>query len=276
MVSLDNFSDLPINKLQIIPFDRLPGRLNMAIDHTMSENCQLQAVPVLRFYGWDPFCVSIGYHQKEELIDFDKLNQSGIDFVKRPTGGRAIYHAEELTYSLICPRKSMDHKQLYHFFHQIFANALISLGYPVQLKTDNEKLAGLTHQANDFPCFIKSAQTEVQFGEMKLIGSAQKLYDQAILQHGSLLIGEKHQQLADFLKVSDKTKKMIEADIRAKTICLEQIKKEPISQEKIINSIINQLELVSGISVNSRTLSPEEMANAYEENNRMSFPLSRE
>ena len=98
-----------------------------------------------------PFCVSIGYHQKDELVDFEKLEQDGYDFVQRPTGGRAILHAEELTYSVIFPRNSIHHRQLYRFFHQIFADALKALDYPVELKSDNEKLGELTHRADDFP-----------------------------------------------------------------------------------------------------------------------------
>jgi len=246
----------------------------MAIDHYLSENCQDDDIPVLRFYGWNPHCISTGYHQKDSLIDFKKLNQRGIDYVKRPTGGRAIFHAEELTYGIICSRKLIDHKDLYHFFHQVFADALNALGYRVEIKTDNEKLEGLTHNADDFPCFTKSAQTEVQYRDKKLIGSAQKIYDKTILQHGSLLIGEKHQRITDFLKVNDQMKNTIEAEINAKTICLRQIKQEPISQEKIIESIINQLELVRGISVYSRTLTPEVIASArtYQEEHKLSFP----
>lgn len=254
VASFDKLPDFPIKQLRLIPFDRFPGKLNMAIDYFLSTKCQSDDTPILRFYGWSPFCVSIGYHQKDELVDFEKLEQDGYDFVQRPTGGRAILHAEELTYSVIFPRNSIHHRQLYHFFHQIFADALKALDYPVELKSDNKKLGELTHRADDFPCFTKSAQTEVQYKDKKLIGSAQKIYQGAILQHGSLLIGKKHENLPYYLKVNRKTKDFIKKEIKEKTICLNEIKKNRISPEKIIKSIINQLELVRGISVNSKKL----------------------
>ena len=176
MASFDNHSDLPLKRFRLIPFDYFPGKINMAIDYQLSINCQHSDIPILRFYGWLPFCVSTGCHQKNEIIDFRELENDGVDFVQRPTGGRAILHAEELTYSVIIPRGSLDHRLLYRFIHQLFIDSLRSLGYPVVLKSDNEKLGGLTHHAEDFPCFTKSAQTEVQYKNKKLIGSAQRIF----------------------------------------------------------------------------------------------------
>jgi lipoate-protein ligase A len=236
----------------------------MAIDYLLRERCAEIETPILRFYGWKPSCISIGYHQKPNLVNFNYLKEEGIDIVRRPTGGRAIFHANELTYSISCPRSIMDHKDLYYYFHKIFADALLSWDYPVNLKTDNDELGSLTHQADDFICFTKSAHTEVQFAEKKLIGSAQKLYADTILQHGSILIGKEHQRLIDFLNVSPSEKTIIESEIKNKTICLHEIKLGYISQEKIIKSILEQLELVRGISVNSRTLTDAEIESARE------------
>ena len=234
----------------------------MAIDNYLSTKCQSNDQPILRFYGWSPFCVSTGYHQKDELIDLLKLQQDGYDFVQRPTGGRAILHADELTYSVIFPRNSIHHRQLYHFIHKIFTDALRSLGYPVELKNDNDKLSGLTHKAIDFPCFTKSAQTEVQYMNKKLIGSAQKIYAGSILQHGSLLIGNKHEDLPDYLKVKSATKNSLKKEIKERTTYLNEISKGNISPEKIIASIINQLELARGISVNSKKINDLDMESA--------------
>jgi lipoate-protein ligase A len=245
----------------------------MAIDHFLSKICQQHSSPILRIYGWEPYCISIGCHQKTDLIDFEKLHNESIDFVRRPTGGRAIYHAQELTYSFICPKRIIHHRDLYHLIHQLFADALNAIQFRVVLKTDNEKLGGLSHKANDFPCFIKSAQTEVQYGDKKLIGSAQKIYDQAILQHGSLLTGREHQRLPEFLNVSDYQLKVMQEEIIHKTICLSEISNGHINKEKIIKSIINQLESLRGISVNSRTLTPMEIESARKYEAQFSNPV---
>jgi len=271
VASSDNLPEFPIKYIQCIQFDRFPGSLNMAIDSLLTRACAEINAPILRFYGWNPYCISIGYHQKANLIDFTYLKQKGIDLVRRPTGGRAIFHANELTYSISCPRSIIDHKDLYYYFHKIFADALISLRYQVNLKTDNDELGGLTHKADDFICFTKSAQTEVQFAEKKLIGSAQKLYPETILQHGSILIGKEHQRLAEFLNVSHSEKASIVNEIKNKTICLKEIRPEQISQEKIIESIIEQLELLRGISVNSRTLTDAEIESAREHDEKYTY-----
>jgi lipoate-protein ligase A len=266
VASYDNHLNKFFKQVDIIPLISLSGSMNMAIDHTLSGKSEESCIPIIRFYGWQPYCVSIGYHQKAKLLDSGKLKRDKVDVVRRPTGGRAIFHADELTYSIVCSRKQIHHKNLYSFIHQLFADSLQSLGYPVDLKTDNEKLGGLTHKPQDFHCFTKSAQTEIQIGRKKVMGSAQKIYDNSILQHGSLLIGKKHQQLTEYLNIPHSEKKKIEMEVMGKTICLSELKKEPISREKIIESIINQLELVRGISVNSRSLTAEELkaATAYE------------
>jgi lipoate-protein ligase A len=268
----DNLPEIPFKQFQYIPFETLSGSRNMAIDYFLSENCRQDDLPVLRFYGWKPYCISLGFHQKWDLIDFDAIRRDGIEVVKRPTGGRAIFHAEELTYCIVSPGSALHHKDLYYFFHTVLADALRGMDYQVDLKTDNEKLGKITHQPNDFPCFTRSAQTEIQYNGKKLIGSAQKIYEGSILQHGSLLIGKNHQNLTRYLNVSTEEKKVIEKDIRDKTICLHEIKKEHISQEKIIKSILNQLELVRGISVNSRSLTYVEIQSAISIEKQFSKP----
>ena len=75
MASFDNPSHVPIKQLRLIPFDRFPGKLNMAIDYYLSVKCQHNDVPIIRFYGWSPFCVSIGCHQRDNLVDFKKLEE---------------------------------------------------------------------------------------------------------------------------------------------------------------------------------------------------------
>jgi lipoate-protein ligase A len=234
----------------------------MAIDHHLATICHDYQAPVLRFYGWQPFCISIGVHQDISIVNVDHLNRDGLDLVRRPTGGRAILHAEELTYSVVVPRKLIQHKDLYYFFHRIFLKSLNALGYELSLKYDSEKLPGIKNTMDDFPCFTKSAQTEVQYNEKKIIGSAQKIYKNSILQHGSILIGKMHEKLADYLTGDNRLKEMVRKDIKERTISLGEIKKRVISQEKIIETITNQLEIVNNISLNFKDIQTSERAAA--------------
>ncbi len=234
----------------------------MAIDYYLSSICHVQKMPVLRFYGWKPYCLSIGCHQKTDLVDFSKLKQNGYDFVRRPTGGRAIFHAEELTYSIHIAKNLLHHQQLYLFIHEIFTHALQDIGYAVDLKRGNGTLPRLTHRAEDFPCFTKSAWSEVHYEGKKVIGSAQKIYQKSILQHGSLLIGGLHTNLPQYLNIADKAKMTLRREMSDKTIFLNDINSSSVTLDLLITAILNQLELMTNISVNSQALNEHELQSA--------------
>ena len=81
---------LPFKSLRVIPYQEYTGVQNMALDLMFSGLVEKTTVPVLRFYGWKPYCLSLGYHQKTDDIDLKKLKKNGYDVVRRPTGS---YHA---------------------------------------------------------------------------------------------------------------------------------------------------------------------------------------
>jgi len=234
----------------------------MAVDYHLSSSLLENEMPVLRFYGWKPYCLSIGYHQKSELIDHTQLRQHGYDSVRRPTGGRAIFHAEELTYSVHIPKNLLHHQHLYLFIHEVFTSALCDLGYKVDLKSSKNALPKITNKPDDIPCFTKSAWSEIQFEGKKVVGSAQKINPESILQHGSILIGNIHLCISQYLNIKDDTRKILKKEMQEKTICLNEINPQPITPDLLITSILNQLELLSHISVNSRDLSISEYQSA--------------
>ena len=80
------------------------GKFNMAVDFFMARN-HLDK-PIFRIYRWKPYCISLGYHQNIDEIDVEKCDKDGIDIVRRETGGRAVYHSEKITYSMIIPKTS--------------------------------------------------------------------------------------------------------------------------------------------------------------------------
>ena len=81
-----------------------PGFENMAIDEMMVESLLSHlSVPTFRFYSWNPFCLSLGFHQSADDVNYHNLTKDGIDLVRRPTGGRAVFHSGEITYSVVLP-----------------------------------------------------------------------------------------------------------------------------------------------------------------------------
>ncbi|HID39823.1 MAG TPA: hypothetical protein EYP36_09965 [Calditrichaeota bacterium] len=212
----------------------------MALDYTLAQNMRSSDVPVLRFYGWQPYCVSIGFHQKKENLDINKIIQNRFEAVRRPTGGSAIFHSEELTYSYIVPKTNVNQQRIYHLIHVYIAAALQKLGYEVHLK--KEMLSGnyLKKGKSSFACFNRTAQSEIQFKGRKVLGSAQKIYQNSILQHGSLLIGAKQSEITRFLKGDNAEKKELSLYLRKHSISLLDIKKRDIQPITLSEAIVEE------------------------------------
>ncbi len=170
-----------------------PGSENMALDMAL-----LQAVvtrkssPVLRLYGWRPSCLSLGRHQPESAADLGFCRSAGIDVVRRPTGGRAVVHHLELTYSVTgwlgshpLPRHVQS---AYRLLCAALVRALRTLGVDAELTPDAAN-AGMPSPASSVPCFKAPAGGEVMVEGRKLVGSAMRVHRGAILQHGSILLG---------------------------------------------------------------------------------------
>lgn len=163
------------------------GAWNMAVDEAiLAAVSQGAQPPTLRLYAWDPFCLSLGYGQRASDADIDLLNEHGWHLVRRPTGGRAILHGDELTYSVALP---MDHELAqgdvvtsYRHLSQALMYALGELGIVPQSERQN----GSSNRDNGPICFEVPSHYEITILGRKLIGSAQVRRKQGLLQHGTL------------------------------------------------------------------------------------------
>jgi lipoate-protein ligase A len=238
-------------ELEILPFKHYSGAENMAMDGQMAREHRDQSKALFRFYGWQPYCLSIGYHQETSIVNVAALEENGYHWIKRPTGGRAIFHAEELTYCAIFPHQKITPKSLYRLLHTCIALALQTLGYPVQLAADTIILPKLAKtNPIDSPCFTRSAPTEIRYGKKKLVGSAQRIYPFAILQHGSILIGNKHKCLPDFLLMKPEERNRMKQEMERRTICLADIKPQSGIEVRIRKAIVKQLEIIGNCLLN--------------------------
>jgi lipoyl(octanoyl) transferase len=160
----------------------------MAIDEAVLEAVgQTQALPSIRLYAWDPACLSIGYAQPCSDVDQKSLNILGWDWVRRPTGGRAILHTDELTYSVIAPltepRVSGGVLESYQRLSKALLTALHSLHIPAQAHPTNP-IGNI--RENGAVCFDVPSNYEIVVNGKKLIGSAQARRKDGVLQHGTL------------------------------------------------------------------------------------------
>ena len=180
------------------------GFMNMAIDEAiMIAHREGLVPPTIRFYQWSPPAVSLGYFQDlKKEIDVDVCKNLGIDIVRRPTGGKAVLHDKELTYSFIIRENHpLVNNSILETYKKISGGMIRGLSYlgitaeivPLREKLKSESLPkgekSETHHS-DFKsiCFSVPSQYEVQVEGKKIVGSAQVRKREIVLQHGSLLI----------------------------------------------------------------------------------------
>lgn len=152
--------------------------LDFAIKNQLTE-------PIFRLYAWSPACVSLGRNQSDDFLDNEFLKSKNIDVVRRLTGGRALLHDKELTYSYICPVSSLKNGESvvnsYKEISQILIDGFAKLG--IKLEFPQGKKA---HTKFDY-CMSISTGADLSYEGKKLIGSAQFRKEGYILQHGSIL-----------------------------------------------------------------------------------------
>lgn len=167
----------------------------MATDQALLDLAEQSGEGFLRLYRWAPFCLSFGRHEPAlRRYNRAEIEKRGIDVVRRPTGGRAVWHARELTYAVAAPIEWFGTlPETYRSIHAILARALRQLGVDATLAAP----APAPGFASG-PCFASAAGGEVLAGGRKLLGSAQLRQGTAFLQHGSLLL-EDNQDLVSAL-----------------------------------------------------------------------------
>lgn len=165
--------------------DPAPGAWNMAVDEALMESVRAGAAPALRLYGWSPPCLSFGRNQPAAgRYDRDHLRAAGVDVVRRATGGRAVLHDEELTYSVVLPDRALGGpRRAYERVNRVLAAALDGLGAAVTVQADDGRAAPVP---STVPCFAEPVSGEILVAGRKLVGSAQVRKRGVLVQHGSI------------------------------------------------------------------------------------------
>lgn len=230
------------------------GKFNMEYDIALAKECP-PGEAFLRLYSWEPYCISLGANQNIDEIDLEKAGQDSIDCVHRPTGGRAILHAEEITYSVILPYSaSFSAKDIYASISFALLEGL-RLYNPVLGKAELEgvqpNFPELLKSPSGMLCFASAAKSEIKYSGKKLVGSAQRKMEKVVLQHGSILCGPFHRNLPDYLKCSGETKKMLSEELVNKTIEIETILNEKTNYGRLTGCLIEGFESFLKIKFNN-------------------------
>ncbi len=190
-------------KFRLITSEPQNGFMNMAIDEAIAIACNKGiAPPTLRLYAWNPPCISVGYFQDvDQVIDISECKKQNIAIVRRLTGGKAVLHNKELTYSIISPSKnhifSNGIKGSYKLIADCLLHGINDLGISAEI-TERPSI-----KENGFSCFLDTSFYEISVKGKKLIGSAQKRWKNLFLQHGSLIISPSYIQLAGLLRFNN-------------------------------------------------------------------------
>jgi lipoyl(octanoyl) transferase len=181
------------------------GAWNMAVDEALLEGVAAGRSPsTLRFYTWSPACLSLGYFQSFDIVDVAGCRAGGVEIVRRPTGGRAILHDRELTYSVTLPASVLGHEAgivpSYHRLSLALQAGLRDLGVPATLAP-----AAVTPAGGDQGpvCFDRPSSHEILLEGRKLVGSAQVRRGGALLQHGSIVIEPRIDALLQCLRLDE-------------------------------------------------------------------------
>ncbi|WFD09462.1 lipoate--protein ligase family protein [Tepidibacter hydrothermalis] len=251
-----------MQKWRVIRNTTYDGFMNMAIDEAIMKSYKEKKVdPTIRFYTWKPACVSIGYFQKmEEEIDIDTCKRLGIDFVRRTTGGRAVLHDDELTYSIVIdennPLMNGGIMQTYRYISEGLANGLEMSGV---------KIDPLTRAHKDIKsdkssvCFNSKSHYEISINNKKVVGSAQTRKEGIILQHGSIVLDFDVDKLISTIKIDESKKEKLKRITLKKASGIENELGIKIDIDILEENIIKALEKHFNIEIYEDELSDYEM-----------------
>ena len=230
------------------------GEFNMQFDEMLVRRLlEGQGLPTVRVYRWNPWAISLGYHQDISDIDVSLCQRDGIDVVRRPTGGRAILHAEELTYSVVMPADRRGIHQVYNEISKALVEGLREFGVPVSLQRSQPDFARMYKNPSSIPCFSSSARYEIEWNGRKLVGSAQRRYSgmggDVVLQHGSILCGPAHRRLADYLVLpDDSVRESVQSGLDERTADLREASGMPVDVEELSDCLRKGFERTWGVT----------------------------
>jgi lipoate-protein ligase A len=171
------------------------GAENMAVDRALLDDADRNGSSILRLYRWDPPCLSFGRNEAAATYyDRAQIERLGIDVVRRPTGGRAVWHEHEVTYAVAAPIEMFGSlREAYCAIHERIARALRTMGADVSLAPKHPPAYPPTRLP---ACFSTAIGGEILAGGRKLVGSAQVRQRGAFLQHGSILLDGSQERIA--------------------------------------------------------------------------------
>jgi lipoate-protein ligase A len=236
----------------------------MAIDEALLlTTARKQAPPTLRLYDWQPICLSLGFAQPFIEVNRDKLDSMGWTLVRRPTGGRAILHKDEITYSIAASQEerlvSGSLLESYRRISEVLLKALQMIGIECRADSEYENLSA--KQRSQPVCFEVPSNYEITANDRKLIGSAQARKDGGVLQHGSLPLCGDLGTITEVLNfTSEEARISAQERVHNHATTLEEVLHRRVSWSEAADAFIRAFSETLG-----ETLTPSEISPAEQE-----------
>jgi lipoate-protein ligase A len=243
---------------RLIIDEPLPASTNMAVDEALFRLCsngKAKYFPTIRFYQWQSPTLSFGSSQKiEHAVDAEYCRKKGYAIIRRPTGGRAVLHDDEVTYSVVAQTRDELGESIQETYRLISegileAFRLINIEAETEGKDQSAKRDKLTY----LPCFASSTRYEIAFNGKKIVGSAQRRNNRAFLQHGSILMGFDSKELTKAIGTGE-----TDVDPSEYMISLSQILQRKVTFREIVDYLIKGFEASFNIILKEIPLSNEE------------------
>lgn len=245
-----------MKKWRLLDTVAMPASLNMAIDKALLEmHARNESPATLRFYQWSPPAVSLGYFQRRHSIDLAACRKAGLDLVRRPTGGRAVLHLNDLTYSVVAGVEEGIPRSLPNAYRLLCEGLLAGfrlLGF--EAESGQEK----TRSSQSDICFMRTAIGDIVFLGKKFLGNAQTWTGSSMLQHGSITLSPQGQTWSDILK-ADIPKETLRDKIKTATTSLEEILCRSMNLDEIKAGLTEGMARTLGADFCRAGLTPEEL-----------------
>lgn len=239
------------------------GSWNMAADEALLQQAGAkQSLPTLRLFGWNPGTLSLGYAQPHTDVDMDGLTRHNWGLVRRPTGGRAILHIDEVTYSVTAPLDDpILAGSLLESYRKISA-ALVQVLHILGIAVEADRQYDIADSQHLNPvCFETPSNYEITFRGKKLMGSAQARKYNGLLQHGSLPLFGDLTRITHALRYQDEKARLAAGEkLLARATTVERILDRTPEKSDVINAFIEGFSSILGVSLEQMPLTPQEIA----------------
>ena len=238
------------------------AEFNMAADLYLLKRCANGGGVTIRFYSWLRPAVSIGCMQSPETeLDLNALQAAGAGWIRRITGGRAVLHDGDITYSVTFPKSLSEMgngiAQTYKIISKCLMDGLSRASIDCEAHDSDGGLSGIGRQVK-LPCFLAPNRDEIMTAGKKLVGSAQKRTADGVLQHGSIPITANYRNLPSYLRIDGAEREKQAELLKSKSCCINDLTTDGITFDKLAECLTRGFSATLPFNGESIPWTPEE------------------